>query len=259
MTKSTLNLSLNLSDVGQFTPLSDTENHIVYGYLRDSITKVLPHPNKDQWNEYWSEAKTHSYLSTSFCFRGLATYRWNGGFVKGNKDLGRMFHDYVIDKISSLIKTKTVFEFGCGSGDNLDLLKSKGFEVKGFDFSEAAVNNVKSKGIDACVIDMSDPYPVDGQGKTFITVGSMEQLDAWSNFYNFLLSSKPDKIIHVEPIYELYSDSEFDSLAKIYHENKKYFSGYLDHLLRQHSDVKFLRTGFGTIHNEGFNIITWTP
>lgn len=49
----------------------------------------------------------------------------------------------------------------------------------------------------------------------FLTSGSMEQLGAsWVNFINFARRTKPAKIISIEPIYEYYSDSEFDTLAK---------------------------------------------
>ncbi|GAB4238812.1 MAG: class I SAM-dependent methyltransferase [Ekhidna sp.] len=63
----------------------------------------------------------------------------------------RLVRNYTIRKkfklVSSYANKKSLFDFGCGTGDFLNYLKQKSWEVSGFEPSKLAADKSKSKGI----------------------------------------------------------------------------------------------------------------
>jgi len=91
----------------------------------------------------------------------------------------------------------------------------------------------------------------------FFTSGSMEQLGAqWDSLFTFFFNSNINYIFHIEPILELYSDSRLESLASSFHQKKNYLTGYFSFLETQSKfDVSYSKTDFGTLYDQGFNVV----
>jgi SAM-dependent methyltransferase len=154
-----------------------------------------------------------------------------------------------------------VVELGCGGGFNLIGL-AKLFRVQGLDRSEAAVAAAKAAGLTAYVCgdlrtDCSTLTFPSGAG--VLTCDSMEQLGAdWELLFE-RLCAHDGTMVHIEPLEELYDDSEFDQVAKRFHQAKGYLKGYLTKL-RSDPRVEILeerRVRIGSTLNDGFSYVVW--
>ena len=98
---------------------------------------------------------------------------------------------------------------------------------------------------------------LNNKGTVFFTSGSMEQLGAeWDSLFTFFSDSNINYIFHVEPILELYSDSRLESLSSSFHQKKNYLTGYFSFLETQSKfDVSYSKTDFGTLYDQGFNVV----
>ena len=166
-----------------------------------------------------------------------------------------------------------IAEFGCGTGWNLfalaKLLPEKFFH--GFDFSQSAVElgwmvteRIKMQA-EFCWFDMKSPtYGLSfGENTGVFTFGSVEQLaQNWQPFFEYLIENKPQMVVHVEPVYELYDPKNLlDALAMRFHVKRGYASGWLPWLQNdprvEVTDIK--RTYFGSTMHEGYSIVEWRP
>lgn len=103
-------------------------------------------------------------------------------------------------------------------------------------------------------------------GDTVMTTCAMEQLgENWRPFLDHLLSVRPGRVVHVEPILEKYEeDKGFDAVAREYHLERGYLRGYYPELLRLHAGgrIKILcdhRTGIGGRYHECYTVLVWEP
>ena len=98
------------------------------------------------------------------------------------------------------------------------------------------------------------------------TSGAVEQFDGnISKFINYLVSQKPEIIIHVEPTVYFYKfDKLPDILAKIFQTKRGYGSNLLTFLKKLESEkkikiLKTFRSLFGSLMMEGYDFIAWKP
>lgn len=60
------------------------------------------------------------------------------------------------------LQASRVFEFGCGTGRNLQVLKELGAnQVSGCDLSKGMLEVARDRGLDVCQHDMNDPLPLE--------------------------------------------------------------------------------------------------
>ncbi len=255
--------------------LSATELSEVFKYVKERVITQKSKPEKDQWEKYWEEMLNSGQDHPSFFLkkRFQNIYRLNGSFAEINGDTVCVsVLQEILSKINSLYLKDCDFlvEFGSGTGSNIKYISELNQNISSFgsDFSESSLGILKRKGLNSFFFDMKNPslsslpkIVQENLNRTaFLTSGSMEQLgDAWRNFVDFVLEVKPSKIINIEPIYEYYDDSEFDSLARQFHLNKKYFSGYVNFLKDKKIHLIEHRHKFGTLFDEGFNTIITSP
>lgn len=200
-------------------------------------------------------------------------YRYNGNFIKcedtqvEKKYLKELLNniigpnEYVYDIFPN---TKQIVEFGAGTGHNLITLSKTwiGKKYLGFDFSLSAVEIMKKHGLKSFYFNMYDPnYFWDLRDSVVLTVGAMEQLgDNFQPFADYLLASKANLFVHIEPIVEFYDpQNSFDQLAIEYHKKRHYLGEYYTYL--KEKKVRILheeRTYFGNLFNEGYSILIWT-
>ena len=94
----------------------------------------------------------------------------------------------------------------------------------------------------------------------------MEQLgDKFGPFLEFLLRQKVHRVVHLEPIAELYDPKALlDFLALVYHRHRNYLSGYLTQLRNLEDDGKISievlkRIYFGSRFHEAYTMLVWKP
>lgn len=164
-------------------------------------------------------------------------------------------------------------EFGCGSGFNLLELEKLGIvpaeRMQGLDCSRNALMMVRDLGFHATRFDMANaPSPLNkliAPGFGALTMGALEQLGPRHEaFVHWLIGQRPEIVVNVEPLLELYDDGETDQLAANYHRTRGYLSGFLPKLLdmQERGRIQVLeqhRTRLGARHNDGFSWVVWRP
>lgn len=158
-----------------------------------------------------------------------------------------------------------VSEFGCGLGHNLVPLLGTGRRLRGFDWADSAVRNVRDLGIEAHVFDMLKPNLKIKVSGAVITVHALEQLGRrWDRFLLYLLEQMPKVCIHIEPIAELYDESARDQERLAYHRKRGYLSGFLPEIkkMEHHGMAEILevrKSPFGGKDHDAYSVIVWRP
>ena len=173
-------------------------------------------------------------------------------------------------------KFSTVYEFGCGTGSNLVVLAKlfPHLHIYGLDFVSSSVQLIdrlaQAHGlpIDGIRFDMRSPdYNIHlAKNSAVLHFGVIEQLAGdFKPFLDYIFTNKPELVIGLEPVAELYDPGLLmDHLAIGFHKKRGYTEGYLPHLeqLAKNRKVEILkvkRTFFGSLFMEGFSFIIWKP
>jgi len=173
-------------------------------------------------------------------------------------------------------KSDMIAEFGCGSGYNL-LTLARLFpdkQIRGYDWVEPSVEITNLLGsrlgadISGSLFDMTCPdWNVRlSESATVVTIHAMEQLgEKFQSFVEFLLREKVSRVVHLEPVCELYNPVNLlDCLALLYHRHRNYLWGYLPYLQKLEvsgklSMEKVKRIHFGSRFHEAYTILIWRP
>lgn len=156
-----------------------------------------------------------------------------------------------------------IYEFGCGTGFNLNalryLLPNRG--LFGFDFVQPAVDLVREIGLKADILDMRNPGPhVMPKDSGVFTFGSIEQLVDFKPFLEWLIAQRPKIVCHVEPIPELLDERNLvDYLSLMFSRKRGYTTGFLP-WLQQDQRIELLhvrRSYFGSLMMESYAEVAW--
>jgi len=278
--------SLNLDYVKPSVEQRDKILLEVINKLDSDKQKIAAPERKDVWFKGWQEnldsfVKSNGDLTslTPKFIRPDQPIRFQGNYIiptndQFEYDFLRLFQTWLFKKY--LHDCKNIYEFGCGTGLNLELISSffPDKNLWGLDFVQSAVDlidkigqyhNIKIKGH---IFDMTTPdydFKIASQSGVF-TFGSIEQLGSdISGIIDYLLVSQPKICIHVEPTVELYDSSKlFDKLAIKFHQQRGYTEGLLGQLqsLEENEKIEILkvkRLNFGSLFMEGYSLIVWRP
>lgn len=169
-----------------------------------------------------------------------------------------------------------VFEFGCGSCQHLVTLAEVFPEkpLHGLDWADASLEIVDALGryegwnLQGHRFNMFTPseLPELDNRAGVLTVGALEQLgEKFAPFVEFLLERKPQVVIHLETIEELYDPTLLvDYLALRYDARRNYLRGYLTHLRKHEAEgrLKLLRCQriqFGSMFHDSYSTVVWRP
>lgn len=166
-----------------------------------------------------------------------------------------------------------IFEFGCGSGFNVAELGKIYPEsyIWGLDWVQPSVDIVNElNNPNACgrLFDFFKPdYNIDiPNNSAVLTVGAIEQTGTkWGKFLEFIISKKPRRVCHIEPVCEWYDETNLvDYTAMRAHVTRNFCTGYLYklHELAEEGRIRILRekrTEFGSLIIEGYSQIVWEP
>ena len=186
----------------------------------------------------------------------------------------KIFLEYLARKYMG--GSDTIYEFGCGSGINVAFL-SQFFKNKkriwGLDWAQSSVRIVEAMAragynVEGRTFNFFEPdesFKL-AEGSTVLTVGAMEQTGPrYLRFIDYLLKQRVALCVNIEPIVEWYDQSKLvDYLAVLFHERRKYWSGFpalLDGLQRKGkvNIVKQKRSFFGSLYIEGYSQNIWKP
>lgn len=174
-----------------------------------------------------------------------------------------------------LSSSKDIYEFGCGSCQNLFML-SEMFPSKrlyGLDWTNASskiaelLAKSQNRNIEGIVFDMMNPSPdiaLKPHSAVF-TIHALEQLGKeHEKLLSFIMTARPDIVFHYEPIVEFYNeDNLLDYLAVLYSQRRNYLSGFWTALckLQEQNKIEILESKRpllgGVIHEA--SLIAWRP
>jgi SAM-dependent methyltransferase len=265
-------------------------DRVIYQALKRFEQPLSPsgEHRESEWNDGWSE-NLNEFIKSNYStnalipkyYRPSNIKRWRGNYIF-TESLSFEYDFFEVLRFmvfqAFLKTTSSVFEFGCGSPHNIVALAQQypDLDLYACDWSEAAVQIVNllreknSLKLHGEVFDFFKPkltidVPADA---VFLTIGGLEQVgENHVNFLDFVIEKKPLFCIHLEPIEELYNQSEedlIDYLALRYHKSRNYLQGYLSEIKRLEkagkaviSEVK--RVPFGGQFHEGWSLVVWRP
>jgi len=174
------------------------------------------------------------------------------------------------------VGVRSVYEFGCGSGFNLAALAQQlpGRKLYGLDWSKSSYETVNLLGktlrmdITGRHFDFFQPdssLNLDAASGV-LTMCALEQVGpGHDRFVEFLLEKKPRICVNMEPLLELYDETNLvDHLAARYHRKRGYLEGFLTALraLADRGRIEILdvrRFFFGSLYHEGYSYVAWRP
>ncbi|SBS25419.1 hypothetical protein MAQ5080_00259 [Marinomonas aquimarina] len=246
--------------------------------------KIAAKERKDVWHNGWQE-NLDAFRASGGDFESLTPkfirhgqpIRFRGDYIipENNRfeyDFLRLFQYWLFEKY--LKDCSEVYEFGCGTGLNLELI-SKIFPDKtlhGLDFVQSSVDlideihryhDIKVSGH---LFDMTQPDQslIIREGAGVFTFGSLEQLAGnIQPILAYFLASKAKIFLHVEPTIEKYDENRlFDFLAMKFHSKRGYSQGLvatLEHLHEQGTITleQIHRLNFGSLFMEGYTLYVW--
>lgn len=238
------------------------------------------------WRDAWQE-QLELFEKSNFNLQALnpkfvagsAILRWQGQYVQAITErleliLLEILRDWLFR--TYLTDVDHLHEFGSGSAFNVAAY-AKLFPdtpVTALDWAPAAVRiadllrerhgmKVEGRKFDFFAPDQGFA-PAPGSG--VLTMCALEQVGGrFAPFLDFLLASRPRRVVHVEPIVELYEPTTpHDRLAIEYHTRRKYLMGFHPSLRRLEAEGKLniryqRRMRFGSRFHECFTIIVWEP
>lgn len=255
-----------------------------------SIEKRLTDPElrisgEDQlhvWNKGWGEilyninekGLSEENLKPQY-FNNQHIIRLDGKFVEIKTENGLFSIDCFLRKIvfkTFLCGVQKVIELGCGTGLNLHLISRifPDYSLIGADWatpSQEIVNQFPKFGIKAQGInfDLMNPssIPIDGE-TAVLTVHALEQISTQHDkFFKMLSQYRPKYILNIEPIYEHYTDTAFDDLAKRFHLKRRYLEGYYSKLLAMKKEgiidiYEDFKIEIGSKFHDAYSVLKWS-
>ena len=214
-------------------------------------------------------------------FEKSSVIRWKQKFIQPHdlnteKNLLSILVDSLLLKFGK--HADSIYEFGCGTGWHLFRLRTHFPKTKlvGLDWTKQSQELIRNyamsrhdKELFGQNFDFFTPPPqgmIVERKSVFLTVASLEQTHKnFSKFLDFILKSKPELIINIEPIGEfLDSNNLLDLLSLKYFEKRNYLSGFYGALkaLEEQGLIKIhdaRRSYLGSLFIDGYSIIVWSP
>ena len=266
---------------------------------KEIILDVLHRIDNDDWNkksvEYWDNYWGKVYnnfikndYNLDYLFPDYLYYhtflRYNNGFIlpestKMQKTIIKLLLKYIVSfYIKDAHFTESILELGCGACHNLTYLWKNNLIdenalLYALDFAECSaeiadtLNSVYSMPIQGITADFKKELFQNISGTTAVfSVGGLEQIGSeWTHIINYMYKLKPEIIIHIEPLYELYDRNNlFDYLAMKFHKKRDYLIGYLPKIegLERQGKAEIIfknRMRFGSTFHDGWSILIWKP
>jgi hypothetical protein len=263
------------------------------GFIRRNIDVLLDQNivtagehRREDWEGGWGENYTEYSKNNSIesikpkYFGKYPCVRWNQDYIipmteDFEKNSLAFIQDLLFDKY--LRNTKSIYEFGCGTGHNLLRIReiNKLATLWGLDWAKSSqkiINQMRDSGLDNNIYSANfDFFKPDNQfsiddNAACITIAALEQVGTnFRPFIDYLLKKKPDICVHIEPIFELLDCNNLLDYTSIkYFQKRQYLWGLLNYLhdLENKGRINILearRSYIGSLFIDGYSIIAWKP
>jgi hypothetical protein len=259
----------------------------------DSDRRADHRNRRKQWEDGWLSS-FDKFRESGYDTEELEPYfphgidgeylRWKGEFIK---PLVQGFQKQCLRYVKHLLFRQyfkgcdIIVEFGCGTCINIvqmaRMYPKK--EIVGLDWADASVkildalrekHGMNVRGYVHNMRELETDCPVSDEHYIpkistvddkvgVLTCGSMEQLgDKWRWTLKNIRDLKPEVVVHIEPIVELYGDTMFDYTASRYDESRGYLSKYYPHIQENYA-VELCVRWLGNLHHEGSTVFVWRP
>lgn len=231
------------------------------------------------WDDSWQE-HLERFEASGFDVEALRpkfvgatpVLRFAGDYIKpDDADLEWTFFQRLREWVfgTFLGDVDALHEFGSGSATNVAAFARSRPQIPVFahDWSPAAVRmaellrekcgmNVKGERVDF----FQPHFGLHPQAGVF-TCCALEQVGCrFAPFLQRLLDLKPKRVVHIEPLLELYDqDNVFDQVAIRHHLQRGYLMGLLPWLEKRVDILLKQRLHFGSRFGESFMLLVWEP
>ena len=281
----------NLSYANQDFKINNIDNKIKDELVLEIIKMVYHSPLKEsgphrlpEWEKGWSEnleklnqtedlsSLIPGYFSNNVICR-LGSEFYLAESPQTEPDLLRVVQIDLLKKFS--LFASHVYEFGCGSGNNLRNIRDAlpGSKIIGLDWAKSSqeiLNKMIDKGLfsnlEAANFNFFEPdynFHIE-DNSTVLTCAALEQVgEKWELFLDFLIKKSPSLIINIEPISELLDNSILlNFLSSEYGKRRNYLKGYYHGLLEleNNNKIKIVYTNasaLGSKYINGYSIVVW--
>ena len=274
----------------RFEPIcGEQRDAILLGALTRIHSSNLKHAGRHRaadWDEGWRENLTE-FVNSGYDKRRLVPkyvkentpIRLNQSYVRPIQPdfvyrYTRVFRAWLFREF--LAPYDTVYEIGCGTGDNLlhlaEMFPDK--QLYGLDWAPSSQELLRVTAqhfgirLEAGAFDFFAPDPTLrlAPGSAVLTFGALEQIGPMhAPYLDFVLAQRPALCVDVVGIGELYDDTQLlDYLALLYHRRRQYLDGYLTRLKDLESAGKIALVAvhhqrFGNPYDDPYSYIVWRP
>lgn len=269
---------VQIDDSGQADLEAEIAQQIAQGFT------VVGEHRAEIWRDVWREQlevfEQSNYdleaLNPKF-FKGSAILRWQGKYIQSISDgfqltFFEIFRDWLFR--TYLSDVRHLYEFGSGSAFNIAAYARlyPDVPITALDWAPTAVRiadllreklGMKIEGRTFDFFARQQELEL-APGSGVLTMCALEQTgERFGPFLDYLLASRPCRVVHMEPTVELYDTNlRHDALAAQYHRQRKYLTGLLPALQRLANERKIQlravrRLRFGSRFHECFTVIIW--
>lgn len=272
-----------------YSPLDDTAQATARAKVAEDIDRgftVVGEHRASIWRDAWQDhlddfvKSGHALEALNPRFvGGTVLLRWQGAYIEGVTERFELafleiFRDWLFR--TYLADVAHLYEFGSGSAFNVAAYAKlyPQTDITALDWAPAAVTianllgerhgmKIAGQRFDFFAPDSGFEF---APNSSVLTMCALEQVgERFQPFLDFILTKRPRRVVHVEPMLELYDpDLPHDALAIRYHRQRKYLSGLLPHLrsLEKTGAIRLLkvqRLKFGSRFHECFSVVAWEP
>ncbi|WP_417504432.1 hypothetical protein [Marinomonas gallaica] len=252
--------------------------------LKENEFRVSGSNCNEVWEKGWGEIlnrldaeidNVENIISPQY-FGKYKEIRFQGNYIE---PIQKNF-EYLLDKVIRksifflyLNENKSIFELGCGTANSLLMLRNMYPEstFTGLDWADASgkiIDRLNTLGYELSfqkfnMLDLSGAESVKLSDGLVFSFHALEQLGSnIERILIYLVQSGAKKFVHVEPIIELYDDSQFDAIAEKYHIKRNYLNSYLKSLEKLEKEGvlkvhKIKRLEFGNRYHEAYSLVIW--
>ena len=259
--------------------IKNINNYILKCEEKSKFFKISGKHRKGDWEKGWSGDGVYysndDYNNLPYYFKKNKYLRLDGKIFRDKSgfaevDFLRALQLVIFKTYLPLVKSKTIIEYGCGTGNNIQFLRknlSKRYNFFGSDWVSSAnkklIENRILKTDSVFNVNFFDKNTFKAPTKRYIafTNASLEQAgNNYQEFMSFLFEDKLCRLgIHIEPIRELLNISNpLNHQSFKYEEKRGYLKNFIRYLHKKNFKIKLAKDfGIGSSYLSGYQVVVW--
>jgi hypothetical protein len=267
---------------------SQLRDNLIVAFLKalDSDLPTAGEHREQIWENGWNENLLEYRKSSNLdslrpkYFSKIPQIRWRQKWITPvNQYMEYQLFELLLDLIfeSYLSESSDIYEFGCGTGNNLLRMRNfnRNANITGLDWARSSqsligeiavdIQDAKMYGEHFDYFNPNSDFKL-AKNSSVVTVASLEQTGKdFKKFIDYLIANRPEIVIHIEPIGEVLDENELlDNLSLRYFKKRNYLDGLVDHVkeLEKQGKVEILRlsrTYVGSFYIDGYTLLMWRP